>query len=402
MSRLVLLILLAAIMTACQPSSSGAPPAVGNTGAGVVLSASQPTPALAAPTSPALPTPTTPPPASTATPVPTHTPAPSATPPPVATAPAPSPAPGSSLRRLTEGGCCVSPSWLPDSRRIIFIDKPEGGKVGLYAVDTEAASPPTFFADRLGYYGAGYSLLWQPVGETIRIERLSDKQVFTLRNGGRTITLSPDGAQAAWQVTPQQTAVPLEQRTSQIWVANIDGTGSRSVANLLRGGLSGWFPDGKRMLVSSRPDPKSQAIALSVLDLADGSLTEVVRAERLRGGSVSPDGRWILYSIAFHPDPALNGQWLVRTDGSERRKLDFYAATQWRGHSRFIYIPLDPTMTWHTLYEYDAETGISRRLTDPAVTPFKITNGDWVLSPDGAKVIFVSAQDRNLWLLTLP
>jgi Tol biopolymer transport system component len=38
---------------------------------------------------------------------------------------------------------------------------------------------------------------------------------------------------------------------------------------------------------------------------------------------------------------------------------------------------------------------------DPDVTPFKIANGDWAVSPDGRHVTFVENRDRNIWLLTL-
>ena len=353
----------------------------------------RPTSPLSTNPPPTLPPPTVPPPTI---PPPTLPPT---DPPPTAT---PSPTPGPSLRRITDGGCCVNPTWLPDSRRVVFIDRPPEGQVGLYAVDTEAGGPPVLFAERLGYYAAGYSLLWQPVGQTIQIQRLSDGQTFTVRNGGRTINIAPDGQRVAWQVTPTQEGVPLEQRLSQVWVADIDGQNARQVASLLRASLTGWFPDGQRLLLSGRPDPKSQAVALSVLDLADGSVTELTRVERLRNGSVSPAGGWVLYSVAFHPDKAQNGLWLVRSDGSERRRLDFYGAAQWRSEGKLVYIPLDAEAAWHQLWEYDAATGRSSPLTDPAALPFKVSNGDWTVSPDGHKVVFVASQDRNLWVIDLP
>ena len=398
--RLVGLVVLVGLggLAACQTAAvtpEGQAPGV-STPAPVTPAVRPTTPLPTNPPPTALP-PTNPPPTALPTlPPPTATPT---LPPPT---PTPTPTPVPSLRRLTEGGCCVNPAWLPDSRRLVFIDRPPDGPVGLYAVDTEEAGPPTFFAERLGYYAAGYSLLWQPVGETIRVQRLSDGQTFTLRNGGRTINVSPDGRRVAWQVTPTQEGVPIEQRLSQIWVADIDGQNARQVASLLRASLTGWFPDGGRLLLSGRPDPKSQAIALSVLNLADGGLTELTRVERLRSGTVSPDGGWVLYSVAFHPDKAQNGLWIARSDGSERRRLDFYGAAQWRAEGKLVYIPLDADAPWHTLWEYDAATGRSSTLTDPATLPFKVSNGDWTVSPDGRKVVFVAAQDGNLWVIDLP
>jgi hypothetical protein len=31
-----------------------------------------------------------------------------------------------------------------------------------------------------------------------------------------------------------------------------------------------------------------------------------------------------------------------------------------------------------------------------------IAGGDWALSPDGTRLVFVSALDHNLWVLELP
>ena len=47
------------------------------------------------------------------------------------------------------------------------------------------------------------------------------------------------------------------------------------------------------------------------------------------------------------------------------------------------------------------ETGEVRRVADPDVTPLKVANGDWQVSPDGHHVVFVESGDRNIWLLTL-
>jgi Tol biopolymer transport system component len=42
-----------------------------------------------------------------------------------------------------------------------------------------------------------------------------------------------------------------------------------------------------------------------------------------------------------------------------------------------------------------------RQLTDPAVTPFKIANGDWRISPDGRYMAFVESSDKNIWVIEL-
>jgi len=124
----------------------------------------------------------------------------------------------------------------------------------------------------------------------------------------------------------------------------------------------------------------------------------------LRAGPLSRDGTWLAYMVTMDKDQTRNGLWLVRTDGTVQHKLapNMFGAFQWRDGHRLLIIPFRPDATSHEFMEFDANTQTARRLTDPAITPFKITNGDWVVSPDGRQVVFVASQDHNLWLLTLP
>jgi Tol biopolymer transport system component len=68
---------------------------------------------------------------------------------------------------------------------------------------------------------------------------------------------------------------------------------------------------------------------------------------------------------------------------------------------RLLVVPFKPDSDFHELWELDAATGEARRLTDPAITPFKIANGDWRVSPDGRHVAFVESKDRNIWVIEL-
>jgi Tol biopolymer transport system component len=158
------------------------------------------------------------------------------------------------------------------------------------------------------------------------------------------------------------------------------------------------------LLLSGRESFQAEEQVLFTLALADGSQVELARGKRLRGGLLSPDGVWMAYFMALDEDTAQNGLWLVRTDGSGRRKLerDLFGAYQWRDSRRLLIIPFQADAAYHQIWEFDAEAGQARRLVDPQVTPFKIANGDWTVSPDGRYVTFVESQDRNIWLLTLP
>jgi Tol biopolymer transport system component len=188
-----------------------------------------------------------------------------------------------------------------------------------------------------------------------------------------------------------------------VWVASLDGGDPRRVTTLARGSLGGWISD-DTLLVSGRDSIESHEQALYALSLTGDPVTELARGERLRSGLLSPDGAWLVYLVALNKDPAQNGLWLVRTDGTDRRRLDpeLFGAFRWRDSYRLLIIPLRPKAEFHELWELDVEANEARHLASAQTTPFKVANGDWTVSPDGRHVAFVESWDRNIWLLTLP
>ena len=129
----------------------------------------------------------------------------------------------------------------------------------------------------------------------------------------------------------------------------------------------------------------------------------LVDERQTSGVRVSNEGNWVSYYISFNPDEKRNGIWVQKTDGSGARKLDLWGAYQWRDDSHLLVIPARsaPDQAFE-IWEINAETGEQQKLTDAAVTPLSILNGDWRVSPDGKYVVFVNSVDRNLWLLELP
>ena len=355
-------------------------------------------------TEPASPTPADPAPVVSS---PADNPAvlPSQTPPlprPTATpVPSPSPTPPV-LHQLTSGGCCTQPFWSPDSRRVLFIDRPAPDvPVGIWGVDVTRPNPtPELVTERIAFYTADMTLLVELSEDTTVIERLADGARWTVPAGGRPVSISPGQKRIAWQVTDE--SLPFERQITQVWVASLDGTDARQVATLPRGGFGGWISEDV-LLLSGRVSLESREQVLYAFSLTSGDTTGLVRAERLRGGLLSPDGAWLACYVALDPDPSQNGLWLVRTDGSERRQLDrdLFGAYQWRDAERLLIIPFRPQAVSHEFWEVDVSTGEARRLTDPTITPFKVANGDWTVSPDGRHVAFVESRDHNIWLLTL-
>lgn len=291
---------------------------------------------------------------------------------------------------------------------MLFIDKPSpDAPVGIWGVDVTRPDPtPELVTERIAFYTADLAFLVELSQDTTVIERLADPLTgtggarWTVPAEGRPVSISPGRKRIAWQVSDDD--LPFERRVTQVWVANLDGSDAQPAATLPRGGFSGWVSDDV-LLLSGRESLESREHILYTFSLTSGRTTELVRAERLRGGLLSPDGAWLAYYVALDKDPAQNGLWLVRTDGSARRQLDrdLFGAYQWRDAGRLLVIPFRPKAASHELWELDVNTGETRRLTDPGIVPFKMANGDWTVSPDGRHVAFVESRDRNIWLLTL-
>ncbi|MBI4671487.1 MAG: PD40 domain-containing protein [Chloroflexi bacterium] len=314
-------------------------------------------------------------------------------------APTPTPTrPSAQLSQLMDGGCCVSPFWAPDSQSVLFIDKPTAtAPAGIYRVRLERPRQSELWTERIAFYTRELDYAQIPAQAGTRLIRVSDGQEVRIKNGGRTVQISPDRTRIVWTETRE--TFPIENRVSTIMLAKIDGSEPQRVLQTLRGGVSGWLDD-NRLLVSGRASRDTTASTLFVYDLRDESQTEIVRAERLRLTAPSRGGTWIGYTLTSDPDPARNGLWVARSDGTDARKLDFFGPLQWRDDARFIYVPFEMDAPMHAFYEYDVTTGETRRLTPPDQT-FKIASGDWTVSPDGSKIVFVNAADNNLWLRQL-
>lgn len=343
-------------------------------------------------------------PTATATSLPSATPTATATSTPTAT-----PEPPQAVQ-LTTGGCCTQPFWSPDSQQVRFIDQPAADQpVGIWGVDVaEPLAAPQFVTARLEESTGPPRYLIETGGDATIIERRSDGERWTVPAGGRNVFISPDETRMAWAVTNSD--APSSNQVTALWLANLDGSEAQQIATLPRGGLSGWIDD-DTLLISSRESLESREQILSAYNLADGSRIELARAERLRGQVLSSSGGWLVYYVTFDPDPSKNGLWLVSTDGSESIQLadDLFGSYQWRPcpdrctpeEDRLVIVPLQIDAPMHRLLELAPATGDVRQLTDPAVTPFKIANGDWRISPDGRYVAFVESSDRNIWVIGL-
>jgi dipeptidyl aminopeptidase/acylaminoacyl peptidase len=392
MSILSLVIIL--ILTACQNSAAAnQPPATGP----VQASTGRPAPAGNPPAeSPPSPTRV---PTETATATPTGTPAPTAT-------PSPTPTPEPALRQLTTGGCCVQPSFSPDGEQVLFIDKPEErAPTGIYGVDLARPQPtPELANNTIGFRSPNRSIVAVIEGGLIRFTDETAGQSWTVDTGANWPRFSPDGSQILWVATDREG--PYDRRQSDIWLANVDGSNPQLLLSVYGGGFAGWFPDGRRVLLIGKDLPAEERRTLFVYDLDSQERTNLLSHKRIRDAEISPGGGWIVFFLSMTQDePLENGLWVVSPEGTAPQKLDVpgFGGFRWQDDKTLLYIPMRSSAEESMqLWAIDVESNQSRPVTDPDKLFFSISNGDWAVSPDGRQVIFVSSEDQNIYLITLP
>ncbi len=294
----------------------------------------------------------------------------------------------------------MDPFWSPDGRQVLFIDRPaQDMPSGLWGIDA-MGSEPSFITDQLGIFSADMQLRAFPENGTTFVHNIPTGEIWQISNGGRAVSFSPDNTWLAW--TGGQTGPPFDTAHREVWISRVDGSEAQLVFSGIRAGLAGWFPDG-RMLVSGLVGDGSRNQALWVLTPGDqGEMVELARGNRLREIKISPNGDWIAYLVTFSADATQDGLWLVNTGTGEQRRLDVFGGYQWRDGQTLLVVPLDLNQPINQLLQIEATTGQVQALTEPGSTPFKIANGDWRVSPGGNEVIFVSAEDGNIWMIELP
>ena len=287
----------------------------------------------------------------------------------------------------------------------MFMDRPAPeAPVGMWGVSVDAPmSEPQLITEKLGPFSRDMSMaVTLDRGQTI-VERLGDGQRWPINNGGRQISFSPDGQRIAWTV--QQESGGFDVRRSEVWVANMDGTQPRRVATRFGGGVLAWLPDSQGMLLGGKANRADKLSTLSVLSLEDGALRDIMQFERMRSPLLSRNGRWLAYLITQSRDASQDGMHVLdlQTAGAQPKRLDFFGAYRWRDGDRLLYVPVKAGAPSNELWQIDAGTGQSSQLIPAGDnSPFKIGNGDWDVSPDGKRILYVNARDRNIWLAQLP
>ncbi|PJF30733.1 MAG: hypothetical protein CUN51_07035 [Candidatus Thermofonsia Clade 1 bacterium] len=312
------------------------------------------------------------------------------------------------MRRLARPGCCALPFWAPDSSAVYYYDGEEGTLATRYAVSvlTERDPQPIGIAPHRYYSPDGLWEIVQVDGRT-RVVNRGTGEWREVATGGAYPQFSPNSTRLLWHRHPDDNIPGGIPPLTEVWVANVDGTG-RTLLGTQQGGAVYWLDEGR--LLAVEPIGRTQTFKLALWDIATRQKTPLTEVKNLRGVQVAPGGAIILFYAPFQDDPSRSGLYGMLTKaGAQPVLLPFFSSYRWRDSKTILYLrygananPILSTNGGQMLIaSYDVTTGEGRILTDPA-QPFRIANDDWHVSPDGRHVVFWNADDSALWLISLP
>lgn len=225
---------------------------------------------------------------------------------------------GSRLRRLTRGrGAEFDPSWSPDGSRIVYRDSRRGINRNdeIYVVDADGSHRRNITHSAWNEW----SPAWSPDG---RLIAFYSGQLFAMRpdGGAQHAVTKIEGEYPAWSPDGRRLAFMSPEPGARggnpnydVFVVNRDGRGLRQLTDWPgEDGWPAWSPDGRLIAFTTTHNAGSER-EIWVMR-ADGSAKR-----RLAAGSFpvwSPDGRFLMFSAAGES----NVLSVVRPDGSGLRR----------------------------------------------------------------------------------
>lgn len=296
--------------------------------------------------------------------------------------------------RLTSDGCCALPEFTPDSSRVMFMDRPdEKSPAGWYAVQPRGKPQPLL---PLGWPSPDLqqrvlpgALFTQPAG-------LEEGFVHTVPAGVSEVFWAPDSSSFAWN--------EIEGKgTSDLWPTTIHLSGSMPLVSKpftqyggYAGGVRG-FLDSNTLLLVGRKSLKQKAQEMFSLNLQTRQIRILESAQEIRGVSISPNGKWVAYFLAFNEDHQ-NGLFVVNREG-KKLQVPGFGSYRWKDEDTLLLVPLKASPYNHTVHAW---TVGEQKIKPLIALSGKISHDQWVVSPDGQHLAYVNSSDHNIYGFKLP
>lgn len=221
--------------------------------------------------------------------------------------------------RLTPSGAeDAQPDWSPTAPRIAFTRRYGYSPLGLYVANADGTQARRIMAN-------ASDPKWSPDGRKIAFSTAARDGVHVMNADGTGARLVLGGLANDVSWSPDGTRLVFSRpsaRATSTFVVNANGSGLRRVAKRCAEASSpAWSPDGRAIAVMCirRAPAKNQPDIYTVN--TDGTHLRQITSNPSGDyfPAWSPDGRWIAY-VGYRGDFD-NGVWVVRSDGTQRRRL---------------------------------------------------------------------------------
>ena len=171
----------------------------------------------------------------------------------------------------------------------------------------------------------------------VRLDRAARATVIEQPDGRTdeigTIGWAPDGRRLLY------TRSSADPEVVETWVSSIDGANQRRLVAGAGDGPGRWAPRGALVAFGRDQPGPSAADGMYVVDANNGTVRQVTRHPATAVGDPvwSPDGSKIAYALNA-PDTRADGLYVVRADGTQRRRIAPFRAWNltWSADSRTI------------------------------------------------------------------
>ncbi len=304
-------------------------------------------------------------------------------------------------RKLTDDGCCANVQWHPTDENTYYVmDGPPGSLASVFERNTASDVNTLMQPAPMPHLSANGAFEVLPfVNGHSKIRRVTDGTEYTVFTDERLPTLNPASTRLLWTVN-SDVVVPGQSRpNTEVYISDINGENARVVFE--EPGASAMWMNDDHILITMRDEQRNTS--LFVYTLETGEVAEIGTWFEMREVHVAPGGQYVAMFLRWQPDPSANGIYVLDLASPRNptiAKMPWLGAYRWRDADSLYYIPYEPATSLHSLRLYNVLTQQDSLMAAPQFAPFAIAEGHWVVSADGARILFQDATDgRNLYVL---